>query len=164
MFFRNLGYETFEDTKTLFNALFDYDLAAAKLLQGLKPEKESQNETENQIEVTIRKHKLRLPITAALVAHLSPYFPPKGQMDLAPTYQVPAIDAPEPDDPFDEVYIATTAREKKRRLPAGDALLSKGDDGVSDLKIPRIQVMVYCLFELHTLAACVSELVVGRSL
>ena len=62
-----------------------------------------------------------LPASTLVTVHLGCYFPcPEGPSRLAPEYQIPAIDAPEPDDPFDEVYCAATGREKRRRLQGDD--------------------------------------------
>lgn len=45
-------------------------------------------------------------------AYISSCVPPK---EIYCTYQVPSLQSSEPDDPFDDMYISLTARERRKR-------------------------------------------------
>lgn len=117
--FRITNPGSYEDTKRLFNALFDADTEITTRMQ-----KDSQQEitisSENEPGISIElapEMEVALPAITLATAHLTPYLPKTGSPPhLTPEYQIPAIDAPEPDDPFDEVYSVATVREKRRRL------------------------------------------------
>uniref|UniRef100_A0A5K3FFC0 Actin-related protein 8 n=1 Tax=Mesocestoides corti TaxID=53468 RepID=A0A5K3FFC0_MESCO len=139
---KEIGYQTFPDTKLLFNAMFDADTAVTKCLLAQQLE----GNTPSDITIDIPpEHKQSLPVASVVGVHLTPYFPKSES--LLPEYQTPSIEAPEPDDPFDEVYIAATAREKKRKLQV-DVLSARGDDvGTFDPKISKVQVLLLLLSE-----------------
>ncbi|VDN34561.1 unnamed protein product [Dibothriocephalus latus] len=95
---------------------------------------------------------LSIPAVAVVASHLLPFFPglPAPASDAAsikPIYQVPSIDAPEPDDPFDDIYLAMTMKEKRRKVQGQlDQVSAKGDEGVVDSKLSKVQVGCASLF------------------
>ncbi|VDM35145.1 unnamed protein product [Hydatigera taeniaeformis] len=122
-----------DDMRRLFNAMFDADSAIIARMQTESLESIASEE------ITIKispRHEVTLSNTTVLGAHLAPYFfITDGR--LLPEYQIPGIDAPEPDDPFDEIYSAMTMREKRRKLQ-GDFVPNRGDEGAFELKNQKV--------------------------
>ncbi|KAL5112755.1 Actin-related protein 8 [Taenia crassiceps] len=124
---------SFEDMRRLFNAMFDADSAIIARIQA------QSLETISSEEVTVKiatGHDITLPISIFLGAHLAPYSP-NTDCPLLPEYQTPGIDAPEPDDPFDEVYSVMTMREKRRKLQ-GDFFPGRGDESAFEPRSQKI--------------------------
>uniref|UniRef100_A0A0X3P4Z1 Uncharacterized protein n=1 Tax=Schistocephalus solidus TaxID=70667 RepID=A0A0X3P4Z1_SCHSO len=88
---------------------------------------------------------LPIPAVAYVASHLLPFFPAllapaSDASSITPIYQIPSIDAPEPDDPFDDIYLAMTVKEKRRKVQGQlDQVSAKGDEGVADSKLSKIQ-------------------------
>ncbi|KAL7063630.1 hypothetical protein AAHC03_0911 [Spirometra sp. Aus1] len=88
---------------------------------------------------------LPIPAVAVVASHLLPFFPgmfssASDTSSIKPIYQVPSMDAPEPDDPFDDIYLAMTVKEKRRKVQGQlDQVSAKGDENVVDPKLSKIQ-------------------------
>ncbi|KAL5963213.1 Actin-related protein 8 [Taenia solium] len=130
---QNADHGSFEDMRRLFNAMFDADSAIIARMQTQSLEEIASEEITIKIAT---KYDVTLPIVTFLGAHLAPYFPNRDAV-LLPEYQTAGIDAPEPDDPFDEVYVVMTMREKRRKLQ-GDFFPSRGDESAFELRSQKV--------------------------
>lgn len=150
---RKADHGSFEDMRRLFNATFDADSAIIARMQTQPLEAIASEEITVKIDTG---HDAILPIAAFLGSHLAPYFPNKDD-PLLPEYQTPGIDAPEPDDPFDEVYSVMTMREKRRKLQ-GDFFPGRGDESAFEPRCQKISVSLAKLIDLIGLIPSVASI------
>ncbi|EUB58127.1 Actin-related protein 8 [Echinococcus granulosus] len=123
---------SFGDMRRLFNAMFDADSAIIAQMQTQSLEVIASKETTIKLATG---QEVVLPNVTFLTAHLAPYF--FNADGFLPEYQIPGIDAPEPDDPFDEVYSVMTMRERRRKLQ-GDFVPGRGDEGAFEPKSQKV--------------------------
>lgn len=150
---RHIEYKTLFDIKMLLGGLFESDKLAIAAM-GTRREDDAATSPGRHVTLSLPsggssndgQHSVSLPVNGIKATHLLSFFP--SEANLTPTYQTAAVDAPQPDDPFDDIYALMNGREKKRKLLNEQLSVStKGDEGFIDAKIPKSQVRSSTRFE-----------------